>query len=152
MEDNEVKQPTIEYQELLDSLMENTPTEVEFLGKSYKIYWLTNKTVRRFSHSMVSEKDPDKRAMKLVAAILCNGNYFRTKFWWHIYWRWLYHFASVSQVDVLRILDAGKKKVPQEAYLLSTMLQTGLTDLMMAMISEEAEHIRQEQAGGQHSL
>lgn len=151
MEDSEVKQPSLEYQKLLDSLMENTPTEVEFMGKVHNIYWLTNKTVRRFSHSMVTEKDPDKRAMKLVAAILCNGNYFKTKFWWHFYWRWLYHFSSVSQVDILRVLDAGKKKVPQEAYLLSTMLQTGLTDLMMAMISEEAEHIRQEQAGEQPS-
>ena len=147
MEDKEIKQPTLEYQQLLDSILENEPTEVEFLGKTHKIKWLTNKTVRKFSHTMVKEKDPDKRSMKLVAAILCNGSYFKTKVVWHFYWRWLYYFANVSQVDVLRVLDAGKKKVPQEAYLLSTMLQTGMTDLMMAMISEEAERIRQGQAG-----
>lgn len=150
-EDKKVEQPSLEYQQLLDSIMENEPTEVEFMGKIHKVGWLTNKAVRRFSHAMVNDKNPDRRAMKLVSAVLCTNSYFMIKFVWHLYWRWLYYFSNVSQVDILRVLDVGKKKIPQEAYLLSTMLQTGMTDLMMAMISEEAEHIRREQAGAQRT-
>lgn len=146
---NNIEQPDMEYQRLLNSVMEEEPETVVFNGKVHRIGWLHNKTIRKFSHIMVKEKSPMKRNVKLASVILCNGNYFTINFLYPLYWRWLYYFKDISVVDALRIVDAGKKKLPQKAFLLITILSTGMTDLMMTMIAGEAKPTQAGQAGEQ---
>lgn len=148
---NNIEQPDLEYQMLLNSVIEEEPETVVFNGKEYKIGWLHNKSIRKFSRIMVKDKSPMRRNVKLASVILCNKNYFTINFLYPLYWRWMYYFKYMTVVDALRIIDIGKKKLPQKAFLLITILSTGMTDLMMTMISEEAKRIQAEQVGEQHT-
>ena len=86
----------------------------------------------------------------LVAAVLLNNPF---KMMWHwLYWRWLYYVRDISEVDVACVLNAAKKKLPQEPFCLATILAIGMTDLMMTMRSAEAQSIQAERRGEQHTL
>ena len=71
MED--IKQPDIDMQRMMDELINATPEEVEFCGKTIKIGWLHNRTIRKFSHIMVTEEDPIKKNVKLCTIVMLNN-------------------------------------------------------------------------------
>ena len=54
-------------------------------------------------------------------------------------------------MEILKVLDVAKKKVPQKPFLIVTILATGMTDLMMMMTKKEALHFQAEQHGEPHS-
>lgn len=134
-----VEQPSEELRKKLDEVINATPEEIEFRGKTIKIGWLHNHTIRKFSHIMVSESDPVKRNTKLCTIILLN-NIFKIFFFYWILWRWNYYVRDLDSVDILKVLDVAKKKVPQEPFYLATALAIGMTDLMMMMTKKEALH------------
>ena len=146
---NKIEQPDVEYQMLLNSIMEEEPEQVSVMGKSHTVNWLRNKTIRKFSNIMVKEKSPMKRNVKLASIILCNRNFFTIHFLYPIYWRWMYYVKDMDMVEALSVIDAGKKKLPQKAFLLITILSTGMTDLMMTWISEEVQRTQAGQVGEQ---
>lgn len=143
-----IEQPSVDFQALLDSIMEAEPTKVLFMGKFKKIGWLTNGTIRKFSHIMVKEENISKRGIKLAVVIMLN-HYWKIKFLYGILWRWFYYIKDVDQVEVLRVIDAGKKKVPQGAYYLVTILQTAMMDVMMTMTNQEAKASQAGRSGAQ---
>lgn len=149
MED--IKQPDVEMQRRLDEVKSATPEEVEFCGKTIKIGWLHNRTIRRFSHIMATEEDPIKKNIKLCTVVLLN-NVFKIFFFYWILWRWYYYVKDLDSVEILKVLDVAKKKVPQEPFLMVTILATGMTDLMMMMTKKEALYSQAEQRGEQHSV
>ena len=148
MED--IKQPYIDMQRMKDELINATPEEVEFCGKTIKIGWLHNRTIRKFSHIMVTEEDPIKKNVKLCTIVLLN-NVFKIFFLYWILWRWYYYVKDLDSVEILKVLDVAKKKVPQKPFLIVTILATGMTDLMMMMTKKEALHFQAEQHGEPHS-
>lgn len=144
------EQPTDEYRRLLDSVIEKEPEEFEFRGKTRKMGWLHKGTIRKVSHITSKEKDPYKQHCKVCAVMLLNNVWKIRAFYW-LLWRWWYFISDLDEVDILKVLDAGKKKVQREAFLLNTMLLTAMTDLMMTMTKEEAEHIQAELPGEEPS-
>ena len=58
---------------------------------------------------------------------------------------------DLDSVEILKVLDVAKKKVPQKPFLIVTILATGMTDLMMMMTKKEALHFQAEQHGEPHS-
>ena len=143
-----IEQPTTEFQMLLDSVMEAEPEKVVFMGKPHNVGWLTNGTIRKFSHIMLKEQDAQKKCAKLVTVILLN-HFWKIKFLYPILWRWLYYIKDADMVEMLKVIDVGKKKVPQGAFYLTTILQTAMMDVMMTMTSQEARVSQAEQNGGQ---
>lgn len=143
-----IEQPTETIQSLLDNVLEATPSEVLFCGKKRKIGWWYKGTIRKFSHVMATEKDVEKRMVKCCAIILLN-HWFLCFFIYPLYWRWLYYIKDINAVEVLRVIDAGKKKIPYEAYSLITILSTGITDLLMTMRKAEVPATQAEQHGVQ---
>lgn len=144
------EQPKLEYQELLDSIMEETPTEVQFRGKKRKIGWLHKHTQRKFTHIVMSEKDPLKRNVKLCACVLTNNIFAWFKpIVYAVRWRWYWYVVDLDDVEVLRVLDASKKKVQFYPSLLITTLSTEMKDVMMAMTMREAKATQAAQAGEQ---
>lgn len=145
------EQPGLEYQVILDSIMEATPDEVVFMGRKHKVGWLRNATIRLYNHIMLTESDQLRRNMKLCACILSNDVFvwFR-RLVWAVRWRWYQYVRDPDTVEVLKVLDAGKKKIPSTASLLVTTLSTGMRDVMMAMTrTEAAKSTRAAQPGGQ---
>ena len=71
-------------------------------------------------------------------------------FYW-LYWRWLYYIKDVDVVEVLKVPDVSKEKIPSNAFSLTTILATGMTDVMMTMTRSEVKAIQAEQAGEQPS-
>ncbi len=141
-----MEQPNIQFQEILDEVLAAEPSVVEFRGRKRTIDWLHKGTIRKFSHVGVKEKNEWKKDVKTCAVVLlCNVWKIRLFYW--IYWRWLYYVADVSIVDVLRVLDAAKKKIPSTAFSLATILVTGMSDLMMTMKTKEARASRAGQSG-----
>jgi len=145
-----IEQPTDEYRRLLDNVIEAEPEEFEFRGKTRKMGWLHKGTVRKVSHVTSKEKSPYKQHCKVCAIMLLNNVWKIRAFYW-LLWRWWYYISDLDEVDILKVLDAGKKKVQREAFLLNTMLLTAMTDLMMTMTKEEAESIQAAHPGAEPS-
>ena len=150
-EEKKIEQPSVDLQELLDSVLHDEPTEFVFRGKKHKLGWLRKGTMGRCSHIRAKEKNEWKRNVKICVCILLN-NIWKIRFLYWIYWRWLYYIKDVDIADVLRVLDVSKKKIPSNAFSLATILATGMTDVMMTMTRSEAKAIQAEPAGEQHSL
>lgn len=144
--EKKVEQPGEELQRLLDDVLSAEPERVVFMGRKRSIGWLKKGTIRKFTHVAVRERDEWKRAVKACAAVLLN-NAFKIKLWWWAYWRWLYYVKDPDAVEVLRVVDAAKKKIPQLPYSLATILLTGMSDLMMAMTKKEARATRAGRVG-----
>ena len=149
-EEKKIEQPSVDLQELLDSVLHDDPTEFVFRGKKHSIGWLRKGTMRRCTHIMMKEKNEWKRNVKICVCILLN-NIWKIRFLYWIYWRWLYYIKDVDVAEVLRVLDVSKKKIPSNAFSLATILATGMTDVMMTMTRSEAKAIQAEQAGEQPS-
>lgn len=149
-----IEQPGFELQEAIDMVMHAEPSVVTFDGKRRKITWLHKGTVRKFSHIMVSDKDPWRRNVKVCASILLNKRYgyltWLLQWAWHwLYWRWLYYVRDIDQVEVLAVLDASKKKIQSDPLVLATILSTAMMDTMMTMARHEFGQAAQ--AGVAHS-
>lgn len=141
-EEKKLEQPGAELQMLISSLMEQEPDTVVVAGKKHSITWLKNRTVRKFSHIMLKEKDPWKRNVKVVACVLLNNKcglltWFLLWGWYWIYWRWLFYVRDIDQVEVMGVLDASKKKIQSDPLALATILATGMMDTMMMMARHE---------------
>lgn len=145
-DEKKVEQPAVEFQQLLDSVLEATPEEVLFMGKKRTIGWLHKGTLRKFSHVVQSEQDEWKQSVKLCAIILLNS-YFKLRLCYWFYWRWLYYVRDPDAVELLRVVEAGKKKIPSLACSLLTILATGMGDVMMTMTAKEARATRAAQVG-----
>ena len=144
----EIKQPTIDMQELLSNMIEQEPEKVTLCGKEYRIGWLHNRNVRKFSHIMLKEKDPWRRNVKVCACVLLNHRWglltwFLLNVWYGFFWRWLYYVRDIDQVEVAAVLDCAKKKIQQEPLAMSTILATEMMDTMMMMARHEVGPVGQ---------
>lgn len=149
-EENKIEQPEYEYNVLLSEIMSAEPSEFVFLGKKRRIGWLYNETIDRFTSVALKEKNEHKKNIKICAIVLLNNRWkIFFKYWW--YWRYLYYFKNISDVDILSVIDASKKKIPSTASSLITILLTGMTNMMMNMTTEEAKAIQAERRGEQDS-
>lgn len=150
MEEKEMEQPGRELQELLDEIMEAEPEPVVFMGRKRKVGWLKKGTVRKFTHAVLKEKDEWKLGAKLCAIVLLN-NVWKLRLWYWAYWRWLHYVKDLDPGDVLRLVNAAKKKIPQAPCSLVTILATGMKDVMMAVTREEAGATQAGRAGARRT-
>ena len=148
---NKIEQPELKLQELLDSIMSEEPTEFMFRGKRHSVGWLKKGAVRKFTHITMKEKDESKRNVKICVILLLN-NIWKIRFFYWAYWRWLYYICDLDDVEVLKVVDVCKKKIPSVASSLLTILATGMTDLMMTMTKSEAKAIQAGRAGEGRSV
>lgn len=150
MKEKAIDSPDDKIKEILDDIMENEPVEFVFMGRKRKVGWMTNYCIRKFTHVSMKEKDELKKAVKICTILLLN-NLWKIRFFYWIYWRYLYYVCDIDMVEVLKVVDVCKKKIPSSACSMVSILVTGMTDVMMTMTKREAELIRAEQAGGRHS-
>lgn len=135
-----IEQPTFDFEKALDDVLNAEPEEFVFMGKKRKIGWLRNEIIRKFSSLCAKEENQAKFNAKASATLLLNDVFV----WffgicYFFYWRWLYYVKNITPVDALAVINASKKKVPQDASLMVTILATGMTDLMMTMTKKEAK-------------
>lgn len=148
MDNKEIMPPERKFEKLLDELMEATPEEYTFRGKTHKMGWLRNKTVRMMTHAMLHEENDHKRNMKLCAILRVNNVFawFRHLVY-AVKWRWYKYVLDLSDIEALRVINAAKKKVPSEASLVITILATAMMDTSMATTRKEAEAIQAARGG-----
>lgn len=158
-----VEQPTEAQQREYLSLRDNTPTIVHIDGtkKTYKLRWLKNSQLEKLSRLLVHKKDVDnddlesidvldeiiddaKLACKTAAIYLLDG-FFKLKFYWFL-WRWFYYVKEYSAIQLMEILEVGKKKIPLSQFFLLTMSLTEARGTLMIMTTREAENILREQS------
>lgn len=137
-----IEQPSIDIQKLASELMEQEPETVIVYGHKYSITWLKRRTIRKFTHIMTKDEDPWKRNVKAAACILLNRKsglltWFLLRFWYQIYWRWLYYVRDIDQVEIDGVFAASKKKTQSEALALAIILATAMMDTMMTMARHE---------------
>ena len=137
-----IEQPQADMQQILSMLMEQEPETVVVAGHKYTITWLKNRTVRKFSHIMLKDKDAWRRNVKVCACVLLNRKnglltWLLLHCWYWIYWRWLYYVKDIDQVEVMGVLDASKKKIQSEPLAIATILATAMMDTMMMMARHE---------------
>ena len=146
MATKKIEQPSIELQEVLDDILNETPTEYTFRGKKRMLGWLHKGTTRKFTHIELKEKNEWKKRIKQCAVVQLN-NVWKIRFFYWLLWRYYYYIIDLDVWEVLGVLNVAKKKIQSAAFQLTTILATAMTDAMMTMTKAEAEHIQAEQAG-----
>lgn len=149
MATKKIEQPNIELQEVLDDILNETPTEYTFRGKKRMLGWLHKGTTRKFTHIELKEKNEWKKRIKQCAVVQLN-NVWKIRFFYWLLWRYYYYIIDLDVWEVLGVLNVAKKKIQSAAFQLTTILATAMTDAMMTMTKAEAEHIQAEQAGEEH--
>ena len=86
-----------------------------------------------------------KLACKASAIYLLDGR-FKLKFKYWFLWRWFYYIKEYSSIQLLEILEVGKKKIPLTQFFLITMSLTEARGTLMMMTTKEAERILREQS------
>lgn len=159
MEDKEqkVEQPSVDAQQLYLSLIANDAEEVEILrtNKKYKIRWLKNGQLEKLTRLLLHKKSVDedktsgsevldeiledsKLACKAAAIIILDG-YWKLKFRYWILWRWFYYVKQYDNIQLHKILEVGKKKVPLNQFYGTIMSLTEAKDSLMRMRAREVE-------------
>ena len=165
--EKQLNQPSIEAQRTYASIRDNDATVVTILGtkKKYKIRWLKNGQIDKLSRLLIRKGDTDdkdgekdnaldqiiedsKIACKAAAIYILDG-FWKLKFRYWFLWRWFYYIRQYDNVQLQALLDEGKKKVPLEAFLMTTMSLTGAKATLMSMRTEEAEATLRELATAQ---
>lgn len=146
MATKKIDQPNVELQEVLDDILNETPTEYTFRGKKRMLGWLHKGTTRKFTHIELKEKNEWKKRIKQCAVVQLN-NVWKIRFFYWLLWRYYYYIIDLDVWEVLGVLNVAKKKIQSAAFQLTTILATAMTDAMMTMTKAEAEHIQAEQAG-----
>lgn len=146
MATKKIEQPSVELQEVLDDILNETPTEYTFRGKKRMLGWLHKGTTRKFTHIELKEKNEWKKRIKQCAVVQLN-NVWKIRFFYWLLWRYYYYIIDLDVWEVLGVLNVAKKKIQSAAFQLTTILATAMTDAMMTMTKAEVEHIQAEQAG-----
>ena len=146
MATKKIEQPNVELQEVLDDILNETPTEYTFRGKKKMLGWLHKGTTRKFTHIELKEKNEWKKRIKQCAVVQLN-NVWKIRFFYWILWRYYYYIIDLDVWEVLGVLNVAKKKIQSTAFQLTTILATAMTDAMMTMTKAEVERIQAEQAG-----
>ena len=148
----EIYQPGIEQEKELNSLIENGATDVNIPGtkRTYRLRWLKHEATRKITsilHNM-KDGDDDKISCKAAAVIVLN-DFWKIKFLYWLKWRWFYYVRQYTDNQLLPLIMEGKKKVPLEAFLRTTMLVIEMRDTIMTMKKEEVHHFLQGHHGDQ---
>lgn len=170
----EVKQPGIEGQRMYASVRDNDATLVHIRKKTYKMHWLKKGQIAKLSRLLIGKKKFDdvtddatkddnaltneeklsslledqKLSCKAAAIFLLDG-WLKLKLWYCFLWRWFYYVKQYDDYDLEEVLSEGKKKVPLDQFLKSTIYLIGVKDTLMMMRAAEAEHILHELSTGQ---
>lgn len=159
-----IGQPTDAQQRAYLSLRDNDPTIVHIDGrkKSYKLRWLKNGQLEKLGRLLAHKKKTDnndaedldildeitedaKLACKTATIYLLDG-FFKLKMFYWLRWRWYYYVRQYSAIQLMEILETGKKKIPLTQFLLLTMSLTEARDTLLLMTMREAERILREQS------
>jgi len=143
-----IKQPDIEAQKELNSIIEDIPDIVYIRDKKYKIKWLHKGTIRKITQIALKEGNDDKASYQTAACIILNS-FLKIKLFYPILWRWFYYVKQYTEADLTQVLAVGKKKIPLQAYFVNTILMTDMRDTMMMMTKKEVYTIRQGQSTAQ---
>ena len=162
----QVEQPSLDVQQLYLSLISNDPDEVEILrtNKKYKIRWLKNGQLEKLTKLLIGTRKKNanhttqdggdvydailedcKLACKAAAIIILDG-YWKLKFRYWLLWRWFYYVKQYDNIQLIKILEVGKKKVPLKQFYGTITSLTEAKDTLMRMRTEEVEAILQEQS------
>ena len=92
MSDKTIEMPSLEDEQLLNEVMEDSVTEVAIKGtkKKYKIGWLKKGTMRKMT-SVALEKGKDDTLSAKTAALIVLNNYWKIKCFYPILWRWFFY-------------------------------------------------------------
>ena len=160
--EQKIEQPTLDAQQLYLALINNDAEEVEILRtkKKYKIRWLKNGQLEKLTRLLLHKKTLDentstgsdvmdailedsKLACKAAAIIILDG-YWKLKFRYWYLWRWFYYVRQYDNIQLDKILEVGKKKVPQMQFFRTIMSLTEARDSLMRMRAKEVEATLQE--------
>ena len=163
-EEQKIEQPSYDAQQIYLSLINNDADEVEILrtNKKYKIRWLKNGQLEKLTRLLLHKKSIDeqkttgsevfdailedtKLACKAAAIIVLNG-YWKLKFRYWYLWRWFYYVRQYDNIQLQKILEVGKKKVPLNQFYATIMSLTEAKDTLMRMRVKEVESILHEQS------
>lgn len=158
-----IEQPSIESQQLYLSLTSNDADIVEIprTKKRYKIRWLKNGQLEKLTRLLMHKKkigeemttgsevldavlEDCKLACKAAAIIILDG-YWKLKFRYWFQWRWFYYVRQYDNMQLVGILEVGKKKVPLKQFYVTITSLTEAKDTLMRMTTKEVEAILQGQ-------
>lgn len=144
------RQPTIEEERVLNSIVEDEVSEVVVRNTTYRLKYMRNATIRKITDVMLKDGDDSKVSSKCAALMVLNG-FFKIKLFYWFLWRWFYYVKQYLEIELHPLIDEGKKKVRAEDYYINTIFLIGMKDTMIAMTREEAERFRQELSSGQRT-
>lgn len=115
MATKKIEQPNVELQEVLDDILNETPTEYTFRGKKRMLGWLHKGTTRKFTHIELKEKNEWKKRIKQCVVVQLN-NVWKIRFFYWLLWRYYYYIIDLDVWEVLGVLNVAKKKYNQQHF------------------------------------
>lgn len=133
-----IGQPSVESERLLDDILGDSVDMVSLRGrkKRYAVGWMRPGTARKLTHVVLGKGNDGKVSCMCAALIVLNG-FWKIKFFYPVFWRWLYYVRQYTDVELFPVIAAGKKKVPLQAYLMNITLLTEMKDTILIMKKEE---------------
>lgn len=162
MEENKEKKNTrAQSENVNDGGLKYTVVEIPRTKKKYMIRTLTPNQLEDIAKllfnkrgkTMTTEADiiqNTKIAAKAAALYLLPG-YWKRKFTYWFMWRWFYYIKQYDNIQLQKILEVGKKKVPLNQFYGTIMSLTEAKDSLMRMRAKEVEAILHAQSMAQPS-
>lgn len=156
-----MKKPSEAAEKELISIKNHRKTIVNIPGtsESVKIGWLKKGAMMKFTEIILFSKysedmDDTKDVLKSIhsqssllyqvcAAIILN-NFWKIKFFYWIYWRYLCYWKEYSYDQLEPIIEEAKKKVPVESYYKSMVSLIQMKTTIVTMTKKEAEQFLQD--------
>ena len=157
MEENKEKKNTrAQSENVNDGGLKYTVVEIPRTKKKYMVRTLTPNQLEDIAKllfnkrgkTMTTEADiiqNTKIAAKAAALYLLPG-YWKRKFTYWYLWRWFYYIKQYDNIQLIKILEVGKKKVPLKQFYGTITSLTEAKDTLMRMRTEEVEAILQGQS------
>ena len=135
-------------------------------GKKVKIGYLkpycTERVTRKLlkSDNLTIKKEIDavnllrkksKLSSQIVALILLN-NFFKIKFFYPLYWRWLYYVKEYTYDEMFPIVLLAKKKTGLDQFGLLISVAATIMETQMMLTTKQAKQFRQELLSAQEVL
>lgn len=142
-----IRQPSLDDERQLLSLIDNEPTEVALGDRQITLRMLNGHAQHKITQILLAKGREDMVSCKCVAAARLNG-YFKIKFLWWLLWRWYFYIRQYSEADLAQAVAEIKKKIPLTDYLANTTYLIGIRETIMQMNREEVSRTLRGLSGG----
>ena len=146
MEKTEQQTVQQEFEKVTKKGVEYFAVQIPRTNKKYLVRTLTPNQMEDLAKLLIPSKEnvadaviEDTKIAAKAAAIYLRPGYWKRKLSYWFLWRWFYYIKQYDNIQLQKILEVGKKKVPLNQFYGTIMSLTEAKDSLMRMRAKEVE-------------